>query len=68
MIDHEKALEAAKVLKEYCSERPNCYECIFGTKVDGWMQTCVLVSGDKLVYELDLEEAERICHGSGKGN
>lgn len=31
MINDSQAMKAAKELKEYCFERPDCSECIFHT-------------------------------------
>lgn len=67
MIDHEEAIEAAKVIREYCKERTNCYECMFGVPRECWGCDCAL-NADCACEHWDLKEAERICHGSGKSN
>ena len=61
--EHEKALEAAKVIREYCNSRPNrgCNRCIF---YDGG---CVMNDID-VPQDWKLTEAERKCNDNGKSN
>lgn len=66
MNDHGKALEAAKVLKDYCKSMSACYDCMFCTVVDGWERNCVL--GCCVCEKWDLSEAERTCHDKRMGN
>ena len=44
MNEHEKALEAAKVIKEYCKSRPHrrCEECIFVKPNAIWGFSCLI--------------------------
>ena len=52
MDKHKNALEAAKVIKEYCRTRGVCKECIFGDHYD-----CDLRESG-VPEDWDLDEAE----------
>lgn len=68
MTDHEKALEAAKVIKEYCDSLGNsCDNCVFLKSIGKYRSGCVL-DDDCLPAKWNLEEAERKCNESGKSN
>lgn len=70
MTEHEKALEAAKVIREYCRERPNesCDGCIFNTDDYSWGNGCIFDEPPNLPIDWNLEEAERKCHDEQKSN
>ena len=63
MNEHEKALEAAKVIREYCKSMPACHDCMFCTDIaySGWEYSCVLRS-ERACEEWDLTEVERKCN------
>lgn len=64
MNEHEKALEAAKVIREYCNTRPNgaCLNCIFmSTSNKEWGFDCVVGEADT-PDRWNLTEAERKCN------
>lgn len=70
MTDHKKALEAAKVIREYCEEKPDesCDGCIFLIKDYSWGNGCIFNEPPNVPIDWDLEEAESKCHDSGKSN
>lgn len=69
MNEHEKALEAAKVIRAYCDSLGNsCDNCVFIKSIDKYRSGCVLDDVDCLPADWNLEEAERKCNDNGKSN
>lgn len=60
--EYEKALEAAKVIREYCKSKQRCMDCIFSAQKEkpGWGFYCV-VRDREVPERWDLTEAERKC-------
>lgn len=54
MNKHEKAIEAAKYLKEYCGSLKECKRCVFKIKYRS-MIYCKLKKEDPATWDIDRE-------------